>query len=112
LYYAFLFSEAFRLQFPDVPPELADIVPSPEPVLDSHPVVKEIVDGKLKKDIDHVDGLPPEIYVEVLRRACREAEGKFLIQNPTSHTYDINHCVVQINTSILHWAKIIKNTFD
>jgi hypothetical protein len=60
-----------------IPQELVEIVPKPSPVSDHHPVVEDIVSRRLEEDENYVHGLPPELYIEVLRRACTEAEAKY-----------------------------------
>jgi len=69
------------MRFPMIPPELLDIVPKPTSVPDHHPIVEQIVLKRLEEDERYVETIPTELYIEVLRRACAEAESKYHVHN-------------------------------
>lgn len=65
------------MRYPMIPTELVDLVPQPTLVPDHNPRVEDIVSQRLKDDERYVLTLPVELYIEVLRRACAEAEAKY-----------------------------------
>lgn len=73
--------ESVRMRFPMIPFELVDIVPSPPLVGDLDPQVQMIVDEKLNKDKIEMDSMPTDIFVEIMKRACSEVEGKYRQRN-------------------------------